>query len=90
MQWNEVVEALKKQDIGRFLQKARVRGHICPCCGNGTGRDGDGIMLHAGHYKCFRCGKSGDLIDFIGYEFNLDDFADKVRKGAEIYGFRID
>jgi len=50
--------------------KKRVGGHdtyICPLCGNGSGEDGDGICTNDGgkHWKCFKCGVSGDYLEFL-------------------------
>ncbi len=75
-----------------FLQAAKKRGYICPNCGNGSGKDGDGLVLNpkTKKYKCFKCDIGGDIIDLIGYAFNLDDFNSKLAKGVELYGITID
>lgn len=45
------------------------KGYICPICGNGSGTDGDGLRLNpkvkTPHYKCFKCGFYGDIVDLI-------------------------
>ncbi len=53
----------------QFLERARdVSGrpsYVCPECGNGTGRDGDGITYDEANdrYHCFKCGRSFDVFD---------------------------
>lgn len=75
-----------------YLQKAKKKGYICPVCGNGTGKDGDGIVLQPDgtHYKCFKCGLAGDNLDLIGANYNLQNFIERVKKGCEIYGLQLD
>lgn len=62
--------------------KKRVNGkptYICPLCGNGTGKDGDGMSIdpHAKNpytLHCFKggCGFHGDIIDLYQKEHNCD------------------
>jgi len=58
--------------------KKRVGGHdtyVCPFCGNGGGKDGDGVSTKDGvHYKCFKCGFSGDYIDIIKQRDGLTEW----------------
>ena len=66
-----------------FLQAARkkVNGHIsyiCPNCGNGSGKTGDGIALdphskNGRHYKCFVCGINEDIIGLWKLHNNVSD-----------------
>ena len=93
MQRDEAVKEIKLQSPDAFLEKARKRGWICPACGNGSGRDGDGIVLNkktAGSYKCFRCGLSGDIFDLIGEKFGLPGFNERFSKACELYGIRAE
>ena len=56
------------------LPRAQKKGYVCPLCSNGTGEDGDGITSKDGkHYKCFRCGFSGDYLDFLKEQNNTDE-----------------
>lgn len=56
------------------LPKARKKGYVCPLCQNGTGEDGDGITSKDGkHYHCFKCGFSGDYLDFLKEQNNTDE-----------------
>ena len=50
--------------------KKRVAGkptYICPLCGNGSGKDGDGMSIDphgdGTQLKCFKCGFYGDIVD---------------------------
>ena len=68
--------------IGAELPKAkkRIGGHdtyICPFCNNGSGTDGDGISTRDGtHYKCFKCGYSGDYLDMLKRQRGTDNERD--------------
>lgn len=68
-----------KQEIrsryAEYLKPAKKRGtYICPIpgCGNGTGKDGDGMSVdpHGDrlHLKCFKCGFYGDIIELYQQE----------------------
>ena len=46
MQRDEAIRKIRSQSPDAFLEKARKRGWLCPACGNGAGRDGDGIVLN--------------------------------------------
>lgn len=71
-----------------FTQKARNGGYICPVCGNGSGKDGTGVKLIKGQtfrYKCFKCGTSGDVINFYAAEHHLSN-SDAIVQVFKIYG----
>ena len=92
MNRNEATEYIKSQSPDAFLRKARKHGYVCPLCDNGTGKDGDGIVLNrkTGKYKCFKCGIGGDIFDLIGATFGLSEFNDQFQKAVEIYGIIVD
>jgi len=85
------IDELKKQDPD-FLKKAKRTGWVCPVCGNGSGADGDGITLNPNdpgrHYKCFKCGLSGDVIDLYGVYAGIEDDREKIRATADYYGVK--
>lgn len=59
-----------------FTQKAKNGGYICPVCGNGSGKDGTGVKLIKGQsfrFKCFKCGTSGDVINFYAVEHRISN-----------------
>ena len=82
-----------------FLQSARPimgkHSFVCPCCSNGSGRDGTGITMiprtnEHPVYKCFKCGEAADIIglakDFTGY----DSFVDVFHFLYDEYGLEVD
>lgn len=71
-----------------FTRKARNGGYVCPVCGNGTGKDGTGVKLIKGQtfrYKCFKCGTSGDVINFYAAEHHISN-SDAIVEVFKLYG----
>ena len=71
-----------------FTQEARKGGYICPVCENGSGSDGTGVRLIRGQsfrYKCFKCGTSGDVINFYAAEHHLSN-AEAISEVLRMYG----
>lgn len=71
-----------------FTQEARKGGYICPVCENGSGSDGTGVKLIRGQsfrYKCFKCGTSGDVINFYAAEHHLSN-AEAITEVLKMYG----
>ena len=71
-----------------FTQKARNGGYVCPVCGNGLGKDGTGVKLINGQtfrYKCFKCGTSGDVINFHAAERHISN-AEAIKGIIALYG----
>lgn len=71
-----------------FTQKAKRGGYICPVCGNGSGRDGTGIQpikRHSFRYKCFKCGTSGDVINFYAAEHGISN-VEAIPRVLSLYG----
>ncbi len=71
-----------------FTQKAKDGGYICPVCGNGSGKSGTGVKLIKGQtfrYKCFKCGTSGDVINFYAAEHHISN-AEAIGQVFKIYG----
>ena len=59
-----------------YLQKDKSgKGFICPLCGNGTGQNGTGLRSkdNGRHFKCFKCGFYGDIIELIAKDNGLTD-----------------
>ena len=66
---------------------------VCPLCGNGTGKSGDGLAVK--HYswgyshKCFKCGESFDNIKLLALYYGLDtraDFKEILNRAAADFG----
>ena len=71
-----------------FTQKSKDGGYICPICGNGGGKDGTGVKLIKGQtfrYKCFKCGTSGDVINFYAAEHRISN-AEALKGIFTLYG----
>ena len=88
---NEKKDYIKSQEP-TFLPAARHNGYVCPACGNGGGRDGDGIIRQPGGYgyHCFKCGLHEDIFGLIGKTFDLQGFKEQYAKGCELYGIDND
>lgn len=84
-----------------FLNQAKqkVNGqptYICPVCGNGKGKDGDGIALNVNsksdfpHWHCFGCGLEADILELWMKHNQISDYAVAFRTAYEHYGIMID
>jgi replicative DNA helicase len=84
-----------------FLNQAKqkVNGqptYICPVCGNGKGKDGDGIALNVNsksdfpHWHCFGCGLEADILELWMKYNQISDYAVAFRTAYEHYGIMID
>ena len=75
-----------------LLTPAPHGGYICDC-GNGTGKDGDGVVWNYKNGgwvgKCFKCGKGYDIFILIGIKYNLSDFKDQLAKANELFDNKI-
>ena len=81
-----------KERYAEYLRPAKKKGtYICPLCGNGQGRDGDGITVKPGttHLKCFKCGFGGDLVDLYQAEHG-GDTREALEALYELFGLRVD
>lgn len=65
----------------------RHKGIICPLCGNGQGKDGDGVTFikNTPVLKCFRCGFVGDAIKLTAKANNIS-YAESAKLLAEKLG----
>lgn len=83
------VESITQPD-----RRAGANMYKCPFCGSGShgGRKSDGafsITKDGLAWKCFSCGKGGDIFTLIGLYEGLDDFKDQAWRAAEIGGFSL-
>ena len=70
--------------------------YICPVCGNGSGKDGDGITAkdygdHVG-YKCFKCGRKFDNIDLLAEHYGLNsqlDFVEICKRACDDFNIPL-
>ena len=87
-----------KQQQPTFLTKAKRVGnqqsYVCPECGNGSGKDGTGIILNkkskAGNYKCFTCGMNKDIISLWKAHTGIQDDKTAFNELYQYYGITID
>ena len=84
-----------------FLEtaKRKVNGHptyICPQCGNGKGKDGDGIVLDTSsksgfrHWKCFCCDLYADVLELWKLYTDVSDNAEAFRTAYDYYNIFVD
>lgn len=80
----------------KHLQRDKSnKGYICPLCGNGSGEEGTGLRLNPkdktrSHYKCFRCGFYGDMVELIAQENGITESSRAFEIARAIYGIEID
>lgn len=73
------------------MQGYRIkRGNTSPCCSGGR------YTKNSFHYnsknntvKCFACGFSGDIYDFVAMEYGLKTFNEAFEKTAQLLGFTL-
>lgn len=84
----EIKEIIKLQEPSFLPVAKNRRSYICPFCGNGSGKDGDGITHTRGKKAvyCFKCRQSYDNFALIGEQFGLTSFQDQYKKACELYG----
>lgn len=82
-----------------FLERARnINGRhsfVCPCCNNGSGRDGTGITMiprtnEHPQYKCFKCGESGDVIKLAQFHTGEQQFSRVMEFLYDEYGLEVE
>ncbi len=82
------------ENATQLLEKDKSgRGFICPICNSGSGPNGTGITSKDDnkHFTCWAgCYSNADILDIIGQEYGIDDYNEKINKGAELLGITID
>ena len=87
-----------KTRYAEYLQpaKKRIAGkptYICPLCGNGSGKDGDGMSIDphgdGTQLKCFKCGFYGDIVDLYQQQ-NACDVGAAFTALYDRFGITID
>lgn len=87
MDFKQVREESARRIFEIYPPDRQGRGFICPLCGNGSGRSGDGVTFFRDSYRvhCFKCGFSGDIIALKAQENNCS-YADAARVLAVALG----
>lgn len=65
---------------------------VCPCCKSGTGKHGTPAFSidNAGtRWKCFSCGKGGDVLDLAGAAYGTDDKREQICIVSEWAGLDV-
>lgn len=87
-----------KSRYADYLQpaKKRIAGkptYICPLCGNGSGKDGDGMSIDphgdGTQLKCFKCGFYGDIVDLYQQQ-NACDVGEAFTALYDRFGITIE
>ena len=75
----------------------KSKGHnmyICPLCGSGKGKNHTGAFSidpkDPTRWKCFSCGKGGDIFDLIGAVENIEEPLAQLQRAGELYGADIE
>ena len=74
------------------ISRARKSGYICPVCGNGTGKDGDGLTVKeydwGYNYRCFgKCGANYTAVDLLKEYYGVKEMKEIAEKAAEQFHF---
>jgi len=93
-QARENIRARLKEYVERLTGKSARAGanmYNCPICGSGSGAHGTGAFSITGNkWKCFSCGKGGDIFDLIGELYHTSDYNEQLQRAAENLGVVID
>ena len=88
----EQIKNLSPTELERqgIITSAKVAGtYICPVCGNGSGKDGDGLTVKqyawGYNYHCFKEGKNYTAVDLIKLAYGVDE-AKVVEIAREKFG----
>lgn len=81
----EYVETITEKSKGKNM-------YNCPLCPSGTGAKGTGAfsIKDSTSWKCFSCGKSGDIFDLIGEVEHISDYNEQLKRAGELFGITID
>ena len=65
--------------------------YVCPICGSGTGHNHTGAFSIKDRirWKCFSCGKGGDIFDLIGEVEHIDQPLDQLKRAGELFGVDV-
>lgn len=82
----------------RGVIKPAKKGWICPACGNGSGRKGDGILFNPTAdgtfiWHCFSCQLGGDVIALMAAVYGMDarnDFNEVCTRALDDFGANVD
>lgn len=95
---DEKTIAIMKSQLKPYLESITEKSkgknmYVCPFCGSGNGKNKTGALSltpDEQNWKCFSCGKSGDIYDLVGYEENITDFKKQAERLSEILGVDLE
>ena len=98
MNYSKVRSELKprlQEYVESITQKSKgANMYVCPLCGSGTGTNHTGAFSidskDRTRWKCFSCGKSGDIFDLIGEVEHIEEPVAQLKRAGELYGVRIE
>lgn len=82
-----------------FLKRAKKIGnkqsYVCPCCKNGSGKNGTGITLMPDssdhpNYHCFVCDFTGDVFDLAKEYFGCTSVKEVFETVYDYFGLEVD
>lgn len=87
-QIDPAVLRLHLQEYVESITEPRGAHYVCPLCGSGTGRNRTAAfsIKDGEKWKCFSCGKGGDLFDLIGAFENLTTFEAQHHRAIALFG----
>lgn len=90
-----IFETVNKLEFDRILNAVDLKkakdgkSYICPECGNGSGRKGDGIRPTMYHglqiWHCYTCDMHATNSDLIGTAYGITDKAELARRLEELF-----
>lgn len=90
------IRAMLRKYVESVTEKSEKAGgdmYNCPICGSGCGSHGTGAFSINGDedkWKCFSCGKSGDIFDLVGELHHTTNYNEQLRAAADHFGIIID
>ena len=79
--------------VNTNLNKSKNGAYCCPLCRSGEGKNKTGAFRvdeRNQTWKCFSCGKGGDIYNLVEYMQGLAEFKDKYNYVREYYGLTND
>ena len=97
MDYSKAREELKprlKDYVERTTAKSKgANMYVCPICGSGTGKSHTGAFSidkkDPTRWKCFSCGRGGDLFDLIGEVEHISEPLAQLQRAGELYGIDL-
>ena len=91
MDFDQIREESARRIFEIYPPDRQGHGFICPICGNGSGRSGDGVTFIRDSFRvhCFKCGFGGDIISLKARENNCS-YKDAARALAVVLGIADD